>query len=346
MKEQSEQTKFEDVSNLGVFHLKRLWSSAMLSRNGQTVIKHEDEWRFDRTVMFGLGLALEDTFQYLYQNAPTFEEFEQWILEINGGSIAPKQIERINATLDGKEYGEELKIWFHKIEADEDVLSENDLAFWEENGYVILRDAVTKEEAKAAETAVWEFLCKNPEDPDTWYGGSKKTQGIMVQQFHHEAFRANRNSPRIHKAFAQLWGTVDLWAAIDRVSFNPPERFPDWQFPGPRLHWDMSLELPLHFGIQGILYLTDTSKEQGAFTCIPAFHKRIESWLKSLPKDKDPRCESFEGEATPIAANAGDLIIWHQALPHGSSPNRADYPRIVQYVNMLPNKRDYNDEWK
>jgi ectoine hydroxylase-related dioxygenase (phytanoyl-CoA dioxygenase family) len=35
-----------------------------------------------------------------------------------------------------------------------------------------------------------------------------------------------------------------------------------------------------------------------------------------------------------IAAKEGDLIIWHQALPHGNSPNRAGFPRLVQYLNM------------
>ena len=37
-----------------------------------------------------------------------------------------------------------------------------------------------------------------------------------------------------------------------------------------------------------------------------------------------------------IAAKAGDLIIWHQALPHGASRNLHHLPRMVQYINMYP----------
>ena len=46
-----------------------------------------------------------------------------------------------------------------------------------------------------------------------------------------------------------------------------------------------------------------------------------------------------------IGGRAGDLVIWHQALPHGASPNRGTRPRMVQYVNMLPARIEEHDEW-
>ena len=104
---------------------------------------------------------------------------------------------------------------------------------------------------------------------------------------------------------------------------NPPER-DGWKISWPNLHWDTSLALPIPFGVQGILYLTDTAANQGAFTCVPGFHRRIEAWLKSLPAGSDPQ-EDLAALARFLSrARAETLIIWHQALPHGSSPNRAD----------------------
>jgi hypothetical protein len=70
-----------------------------------------------------------------------------------------------------------------------------------------------------------------------------------------------------------------------------------WPFPGPHLHWDTTVAQPHHFGIQGILYLADTAENQGAFTCMPGFHRKLESWLTSLPKDADPRQEIFHHAA-------------------------------------------------
>ena len=184
----------------------------------------------------------------------------------------------------------------------------------------------------------------DPDDPGTWY--KKPAQpAIMVQFFHHSALSATRNSPRIHKAFAEIWNTADLWPTIDRVSFNPPET-DKWKFPGPRLHWDTSLDPPIPFGVQGILYLTDTLSTQGAFTCVPGFHRRVEEWVRGLPAYANPREQDLESlGAISIAASAGDLIIWHQALPHGSSPNRATRPRIAQYLSMNPAKWDYVKNW-
>ena len=79
----------------------------------------------------------------------------------------------------------------------------------------------------------------------------------------------------------------------------------------------------------------------------PGFQRRIEDWLQSLPEGADPRKQDLSGlGAIPIAGRAGDLIIWHHALPHGSSPNRAKVPRVAQYIRMMPSQWEYNPVWR
>jgi hypothetical protein len=39
-------------------------------------------------------------------------------------------------------------------------------------------------------------------------------------------------------------------------------------------------------------------------------------------------------------------VLWHQSLPHGSSPNRGDKPRVVQYITLKPTRWEYAPEWK
>jgi hypothetical protein len=48
----------------------------------------------------------------------------------------------------------------------------------------------------------------------------------------------------------------------------------------------------------------------------------------------------------PVAAKRGDRIICHHLLPHGSSPNRAQRPRVVQYMSLQPTRFAYTEEWK
>jgi ectoine hydroxylase-related dioxygenase (phytanoyl-CoA dioxygenase family) len=54
----------------------------------------------------------------------------------------------------------------------------------------------------------------------------------------------------------------------------------------------------------------------------------------------------LSAHAVPIAGRAGDLVIWHHALPHGSSPNRAERPRIVQYLKMHPTGWTHHETWR
>ena len=188
---------------LGVPHLEIFWRR-VTRRDG---MRPPTNWTSDRTVIEGLGLPLEETLQYLGQVQPTLDEFERWILERNDGYIEPLRIERINATTASAEYSPELKSAIRVIDESEPVFNAADLAFWEENGYVILHNAISAENCRATELAVWKFLHMDLNDRETWYEPS--THGIMRQFFHHPALRANRKSSRVHKGFAQIWGTAD-----------------------------------------------------------------------------------------------------------------------------------------
>jgi len=330
-----------ETGALGVYQLKRLWSRALAARLGRQS-RDTDELNLDHLVLDALGVGLEQVQQHLIQAAPSFEDFERWIIA-TAGPIDPGQIARINAAVSGADTPPETRRRLAEIEAMEPALTAEDLAHWEEHGYVILHDAVPADSLVAAERAVWTRLGARPEDPESWY--VPNDHGIMVQCFQHPAFIENRRSARVHKAFAQLWRTADLWVSTDRVGFNVPER-PGWTFRGPDLHWDVSLARPIPFGTQGILYLTDTPPEQGAFTCVPGFQRRLDAWLDGLPAGADPRREDLHALGSkPIAGRAGDLVIWDHKLPHGSRPNRGVRPRIVQYINMYPARMECRDEW-
>lgn len=327
-----------ELGSLGVVHLRRLWSRTV-ARGAGTLRVPDDplEWTEHDVLIRGLHLNLLETFELLYRS-PSFEEFEAWILERNGGSIEPGRIARINAALAGRPADDALA-------AGEPVFGPDELAFWDEHGYVVLHDAVTPAQCSATEDAIWSFLQMDRNDPKTWYR-DPHGHSIWVPLRDHPALWANRSSPRVRRAFVQLWNRADLWMTVDQVGFNPPER-PNWKFPGPHLHWDVSLARPIPFGVQGLLYLVDVAPNQGAFTCVPGFHRRIDAWLESLPAAADPRRADLAAlGAVPIGGRAGDLIMWHHALPHGSSPNRAALPRIVQYLQMQPARYEQRTDWR
>lgn len=320
--------------------LQRLWDRA---QPGQPGAIDPRVFHADQLITHTLGLGTEQAAQRLRQHAPPFDVFADWAVA-TAGHPDPDRLLRLQAALDGAEPPASARRELDAIDAMPPVLSEEDLAHWHDHGWVAVHDAVAPDARLAAEQAIWDFTGARPDDPDSWYVPNER--GIMLQLFQHPAFEANRRSPRIHKAFAQLWGTADLWPTTDRGGFNVPQR-PGWMFRGPHLHWDTSLALPIPFETQGILYLTDTAANQGAFTCVPGFHRRIEGWLAGLPAGADPREQDLRAlGAVPIAGRAGDLVIWDSRLPHGSSPNDAQRPRIVQYINMRPAHIAHNAVWR
>lgn len=322
-----------ECGSLGVPHLKRIWAVVMAARSGAADDrKRERNW--DRTVLNAVGLGLHQTLQFLFISAPTFPEFEDWIVSTAG---KPDQlcVERLRAIIAGQPYTDRVAQWLRTVEDTPSVLSDEDLSFWEDNGYVVLKEAVSIDGCCSAEKAIWDYVDAASNLPDSWYR-SGVDHGIMVELIQHPALEVNRRAERIHKAFAQLWGTADLWSTADRCGFHPPQR-DDFPFPGPDLHWDIDFNLPLEFGTQGILYLTDTPPEQGALTVVPGFHKRLFKWLSNLPQDADPQQEDLHAlGSVPIGGDAGDMVIWNHLLPHGSRPNLGKRPRLVQYINMLP----------
>ena len=314
----------DEKGSLGVLHVKALWSRTLKKQSGQSSDSTSaDDWVKDNTLICGLRLGLRETFEYLHGQNPSLEQFEQWILERNGGVIDPSVKDRLNRSLSG-----ELKAG-SPPDASDAVLTAEELAFWDENGYVVLHNAVPEENCAAAVDAICGFLGMDLKNPETWYGG-QQGHSIWIPLLHHPALEANRVAARIHHAFAQLWGRTDLWATTDQTGMNPPER-DGWKFPGPNLHWDTSLALPIPFGVQGILYLTDTAANQGAFTCVPGFHRRIEAWLKSLPAGSDPRQEdlaasgrgSYRGQGRRPDHLASGIAAWEFSESGYAAEDRA-----------------------
>ncbi|MBD2751928.1 phytanoyl-CoA dioxygenase family protein [Spirosoma validum] len=326
------------TSRLGILHLKRYWAKAMANRQGQLASDLiEAEWNLDVTLLSALGLGLEQTIRYLYATNPSFAEFEDWILTTTGGPTANK-LSSFNELILGRS---------SPVTQDAGpILSADDLAHWDAQGYVIVRNAVSRAHCEETIQLICEFLDIERYNPHTWYRPNPAWQGIMVQLFQHPRLTSNRESSRIRLAYEQLWKRTDLWVTSDRVGFNPPQTV-DWHFPGPHLHWDVSLDLPIPYGLQGLLYLSDTAANQGAFTLVPGFQHRIGDWLASLPAGANPRTQDLQGlGAIPLSASAGDFIIWQQALPHGSSPNMANEPRFVQYINYAPADVETRSVWK
>jgi hypothetical protein len=92
---------------LGAVHLPRLWQKALLSAKGMLPEDYDECGKgFDQMTLDGLGLDREKTLAYLKSELPTYPQFERWVLEQNGGHIAPDRISTHNAAIAGYNHGD------------------------------------------------------------------------------------------------------------------------------------------------------------------------------------------------------------------------------------------------
>ena len=228
------------------------------------------------------------------------------------------------------------------------VLTDDDRLFFAREGYVVLKGVVPGETCDAVVRMLYSYLSFDSDDPDGWYRAPLK-KGGMLEIYQHQALWDVRQHPRVHRAFAELYGTEKLWVSLDRANFNPPARaeYPDYDHQG-MLHWDIDPAAAHTEGlrVQGVVYLDDTPAERGGFCCVPGHHKLVARWAETgepVPGAPAPgkRWPADKGEITvvPIAGEKGDLVIWDVRLLHGNGRNISERPRLAQYVTMWPEGR-------
>ena len=227
------------------------------------------------------------------------------------------------------------------------VLSEEDWTFWKHNGYIVIKQAVSKEQAAATAAFLWEFEEKNPDDPTTWYTAPRAEMKMkelentgMVEVYNHQQLWNNRQAQRIYDAFVDIWGTEKLWVSIDRANLNFPIR-PGFEYKG-FIHWDYDPDTnPVN--VQGVLALADqTDENMGGFQCVPELFRNYHSWKLTQPEDRNHFMPDITGlKLVKVPLEAGDLLIFNSLEPHGIRPNLSkDKVRIAQYISMMPAEED------
>jgi len=221
--------------------------------------------------------------------------------------------------------------------------------FFHENGYLVIKNAVPKEQCRKTVDTIWDFMGKSPNDRDSWYTPPEGLNELwndqqrgMIPLYQHQTLWDNRQYPRLYEAFAELLGEEKLWVTADRVNMKPPKREDNPELNASFIHWDtnttnLTFPLPQPRPLQGVLFLEDTNIHQGGFRCVPSIYKDFEAWLKTQPEDRNPINPDYTGHNVEvIPGEAGDLLVWDVLVAHGNGENLSDRPRLAQYITMYP----------
>src|SRR5581483_10605331 len=107
------------------------------------------------------------------------------------------------------------------------------------DGYVVVPNVVPRENLKAVVDDIWDFVEADAADRESWYKPGIVASTGMVEMYHFPSMWANRQHPRVHEVFSEVYGTEKLWVSIDRVNFKPPAdpAHPEHDHHG-FIHWD------------------------------------------------------------------------------------------------------------
>ena len=237
------------------------------------------------------------------------------------------------------------------------LFTEEQWTHWIDKGYVVIPQAISKEQVQQTVDILWEFEEKDPTDPATWYAPARAQMAMkelvgtgMVELYNHQHQWTNRQTPKVYDAFVDVWGTEKLWVTIDRANLN---------FPAPKdqpqkgfIHWDYDPDTRPQ-NVQGVLALSDqTDPNMGGFQCIPWLFQNYDSWRATQPEDRDPfqpNLAGLEDKIEKVPLRAGDLLIFHSGLAHGIRPNSSkDKVRMAQYISMMPAEPNNKElkEWR
>ena len=237
------------------------------------------------------------------------------------------------------------------------VLNEEQWKFWIKKGYIVIKNAIPREQAKSTADFLWEFEDKNPDDPSTWYTvpraemKMKELAGTgMVEVYNNQYLWSNRQTKKVYDAFVDIWGTEKLWVTIDRANLNFPIR-EGHEYKG-FIHWDYDPETKPQ-NVQGVIALSDqTDINMGGFQCIPWLYQNYDSWKLTQPENRNrfqPDINGLEDKIEKVAMEAGDLLIFNSLLAHGIRPNLSENKvRIAQYISMMPAEEEKKElkQWR
>jgi len=216
-------------------------------------------------------------------------------------------------------------------------LTDDQQSFYDANGYLLIREFISADEAAALRSEVHAIAARQGPTNATW--SSVSAQGTKLEHSHDVQFRSAAFArllvdERLTDVFTSLIGP-NVQLHHNKMFIKPPERgspFPMHQDYGYFPHRGNSMTA-------AILHLDAAPEVKGCVRVYPGSHKL--GPLEPIGQDHHVDMDRFSIDgATPVEAEAGDLLVFNYLTVHGSGLNTSDEPRTTWLVQV----RDPEDE--
>lgn len=221
------------------------------------------------------------------------------------------------------------------------MLTQDQLDFYKENGYVHVKGLLSSEEAKTYRDEGHEIIQRlnaKQEVDATWKSASEAVMTAEKtvlwhchnMQFQSASFAKLMVDSRITDIASQIIGSPNVQLHHNKMFIKPPEK--GSPFP---MHQDAPFfPHDKHSMIAVILHFDDAPVEKGCLRCVAGSHKlgmleHIQEGSHHLPVTDYPL-----EDATILPAKAGDALFFSYLTIHGSGVNTSNEARTTWLIQM------------
>jgi hypothetical protein len=296
-------------------------------RKGETPAVTDDFALLEAGWLTIYGVGKLELYQFLYSSCESPADFLTWLRQLKGEEWMAQADLMFAQWSSGQLAAADTIVPYT-------LLNPQQLEQWETQGYLRVSGLVPDTLCDA----VKQFICDHQQidltDTSTWYPNASDWHGLMLQVYQHPTIEAIRMHPQVKQLFAELYQTQNILPNTDKVSYNPPET-EQWRFRHNHLHWDIDMDQPAAYYIQGLIYLDDVPENRGPLRLVPGFHQRFDEYVQQFETSHQAQHSIRDlPEAIAVPGRKGDVVVWLQTLPHAASANHSELPRFVQYLSF------------
>lgn len=222
------------------------------------------------------------------------------------------------------------------------MLTPQQVTFFQEHGYLILKNLIPSETLQAWRDQVWQHFDSSLETPETWPNDYEMRGFNFSPVFGH--------LPVMQEILQQLGGGQFTGGGGSTLIKWPAPEEP-WAMPKDG-HIDAYGGAWSPFMVGATTYLYDVEPSGGAFVFWPGSHRSTHQYFLQHPEQIDGSFYDIqdwgwhvlsdlspEGPREFIAA-AGDVVLWHAFLCHTGSANINGVPRFGLFARYAHKERD------
>ena len=223
------------------------------------------------------------------------------------------------------------------------MLTADQIAFFQEHGYLILENFIDSEIIDGWREQIWKHFDSNLNTPETW------PNDYVVQNF------------SFSPLFGQLPAMQEITKQLGDGQFTGGGGSPLVKWPNPEEEWAMpgSGHIDAYgpggwspFMLGATTYLYDVEPGGGAFVFWPQSHQSTHKYFLQHPEQIDGSFYDIEDWGWHVLSDlspegprefvgaAGDVVLWHAFLCHTGSGNIRDIPRFGIFARYSHQKRE------